>query len=333
MEKIKVNGEQTVKIGQALKDFRIKEEYKNREFLTFQSVHEKKIVGYLFCAAICHQTYSLVNKSKNLVGWNYLEHVFSNLAKEDSNLLSIEYVSGREERELISEFGKLFPEVDGSERCTLDKLPERIALVKNIAEVVNSRFNGEISRLKEELEKGFSRGGNEVYEIMRGFKAFQDPLGKKSTLFLKLIYQSGLVDVQGYNEFKPLMDYHMQRLLLRSGCVEVLDMNIEEKLKKRQQIDSDEEIREKCIQAIEIISEVSGIGILDIDDIFWALGRSCCNNKVLCRDRECSKSPCTLISVIDLDEHERCLLEQVCVGKVKEDYQKFWEPNVRTNYY
>ncbi len=52
-----------------------------------------------------------------------------------------------------------------------------------------------------------------------------------------------------------------------------------------------------------------------------------------CRDRQFSKNPCTLHSIISLEKYEHCLFEGICVGSLNENYQKFWEPQVLTYYY
>ena len=76
MEKVIINIKQIERLTEKLEDIRIKDSYRNREFITFNAKRNKKIIAYFFCSAICHQTYSLVNRDKNLIGWNYLEYVF-----------------------------------------------------------------------------------------------------------------------------------------------------------------------------------------------------------------------------------------------------------------
>ena len=333
MEQVRINSKQIEGINERLKNIKIKDSYRNRDFITFDSKREKKIIAYLFSAAICHQTQNLINSDKNLIGWNYLEYVFSNLAKSDSKLLDIEYINNKTVDELIMEFQKLFPESNNNSKCTLDNLSERIGLLKNIGDILQEKYNSQIEELINKSEMKLFNNGSGLYELLNDFQAFQDPLKKKSTLFIKLLFQSGIVCILDCENFEPLMDYHMQRLLLRTSCIDVLDNKLEKMLKNKVLLDSDLEIREKCVSAIRLISKLSGISILDLDDIFWAIGRSCCNNKILCRDNQCSKSPCTLTLVLHLEKHEHCLFEDVCLGSLNVDYQEFWEPKVKTCYY
>jgi len=333
MEQVRINTKQIQGITESLKNIKIKDSYRNREFITFNSKREKKIIAYLFCAAICHQTQSLLNSDKNLIGWNYLEYVFSNLAKSDSKLLDIEYINSKTRDELIAPFERLFPENDENPQCTLDKLPERIGLLKDIAQVLQEKYESQIEKLINKSEMRLFNNGKGLYELLNDFQAFQDPLKKKSTLFIKLLFQSGIIYILDSEKFEPLMDYHMQRLLLRTSCIDVLDNELEKMLKNKVFLQSDLEIREKCVEAIRLISKYSGISVLDLDDVFWAIGRSCCNNKIICRDRQCSKNPCTLTSILFLENHDHCLFEKICLGSLNGSYQEFWEPKVSTYYY
>jgi len=333
MEQVSINIKQIQGITERLKNINIKDSYRKREFITFDSKREKKIIAYLFCAAICHQTQNLLNSDKNLMGWNYLEYVFLNLAKSDSKLLDIEYVNSKTEDQLTIEFQKLFPESDENPQCTLDKLSERIGLLKNIGQVLQEKYESQIEKLINKSEMRLFNNGKGLYDLLSDFKAFEDPLKKKSTLFIKLLFQSGITCVLDNERFEPLMDYHMQRLLLRTSCIDVLDNKLEKMLKNKMFLDSDLEIREKCVDAIRLISKLSGISVLDLDDVFWAIGRSCCNNKIICKDRQCSKNPCTLNSILYLEKHEHCLFEEICLGSLNTSYQEFWEPKVKTYYY
>jgi len=333
MQRVSINIKQIEHISKTLKDIRIRDSHKNREFVTFNAKGDKKIIAYLFCSAICHQTHSLINIDKNLIGWNYLEYVFMNLAKSDSKLLDFEYINKTSEDELSIEFQQLFPESNESTLCTLDKLTERVRLIKNIGQVLQNKYKSRIENLINNSEMKLFDYGKGLYELLNDFEAFKDPLRKKSTLFIKLLFQSGIIRILDSERFEPLMDYHMQRLLLRTSCIDILDNELEQKLKNKTLLDSDIEVREKCIEAIKIISKLSGFSVLDLDDIFWGIGRSCCNNKIICRDRQCSKNPCTLNSIIHLEKHEECLFEGICVGSLNIRYQSFWEPQVNTCFY
>jgi hypothetical protein len=129
------------------------------------------------------------------------------------------------------------------------------------------------------------------------------------------------------------MDYHMQRALLRIGCVEVLDRDLREKLINKTPLDSDEDIRKASVGAMRLMSRLSGHSILEMNDFFWTLGRSCCKEKTLCKDGICNKDPCTFKLAVEIDSHDNCVFDGVCKGSRDESYRKLWQPMFDTHYY
>ena len=120
---------------------------------------------------------------------------------------------------------------------------------------------------------------------------------------------------------------------MRTGCVEIVDNELEHMLKTRETMESDEEIRSRCIEAVNIVSDVSGYPAAQMNDFFYPLGRSCCMEKMLCVDGECNKDPCTFHKVVHLPSHEECVFERTCKGSGVAEYRKFWQPVVETHYY
>jgi hypothetical protein len=117
------------------------------------------------------------------------------------------------------------------------------------------------------------------------------------------------------------------------GCVEVADKQLEMDLKTRRSLPEDSSVREACIEAIRLIADISGHPVTVMNDFFWPLGRSCCNETLLCRDHQCEKSPCSFILTADLREHAHCIFEGSCKAASDNDYSKYWQPVVKTHYY
>ncbi|MBD3155619.1 MAG: hypothetical protein GF368_03100 [Candidatus Aenigmarchaeota archaeon] len=120
---------------------------------------------------------------------------------------------------------------------------------------------------------------------------------------------------------------------MRIGCVEILDEELKRKLINKEPMKSDEEIRNASVEALKLISKLSGHPILMMNDFFWTLGRSCCKEKILCVDRECNKKPCTFNLAVKLDSYDECVFEGVCKGNLNENYRNLWQPIVNTHYY
>jgi len=124
----------------------------------------------------------------------------------------------------------------------------------------------------------------------------------------------------------------MQRILLRFGCL-ILNDRLKIELSQKTLMNSDTEVREACIEAMRIIAEVSGHSIFVLNDFFWPLGRSCCNETTLCTDSACMKSPCTFFEMVKLTDHTHCVFEKICKGSKEKSFRNLWEPNVSTHYY
>jgi hypothetical protein len=132
--------------------------------------------------------------------------------------------------------------------------------------------------------------------------------------------------------FIPIMDYHMQRVLLRTGCVEVTGQEREDLILRNPTV-QEPEIRSACIESMKIIARMSGHPIWVMNDFFWPLGRSCCHEKPLCVHKKCEKEPCSLYLIAALTNHQQCLLEPVCKGKSDPEYRSLWQPVIQTHFY
>jgi hypothetical protein len=186
-----------------------------------------------------------------------------------------------------------------------------------------------------EKSKGYLVKSNHgLYKLLEEFKAYNDPLKKKSGVLLKFLIQSEILKINDSENFIPIVDYHMLRVLLRMGCIEVKDDNLRKKLYCFDKIKSDKEFRKAAQKTFRKITKLSEKEIFELDPIFWSLGRSCCQLKTtLCFDRKCDKNPCTFYTYMDLNNHDRCFFENVCKGSVNEGYRNLKEPNVETHFY
>ena len=332
-EKIKLNIAQCEKVGEIVKTLKFHPAFRQRKLLTVQANKETKLRVYLYSAAICHQLYGLVNKKKNLVRWDYLEDVFLNLAEENSELLNPDYLASLSITELKEKIKPFFSEDNNLDSCTLDRLNERCRFLIEIGKILKESYNSKVANLVE-LSDGFlikdKRG---IYETLNEFEAYSDLLKKKATLFVKFMVEAGLFKIKDPENFIPLVDYHRQRVLLRMGCVEVIDQELKRKLLNREKIESDQEIRDACIKAIKVILKTTGHGIIEVGNVFWAMGRSCCKEKTLCYDKKCNINPCTFDLTFDLSSHKKCFFEKVCKGSNNEEYRKYWQPMVDTSFY
>ena len=330
---VKINNAQIDKIGSVISELKVNPTFYKRKFLTYRTDKDILLGMYFFSVAICHQTHTLHNKELNLWGWDYLEYGFLEMAKNNSPLLSPKYLETTESSLLKNQLAKYFAEDFIAGNTTLDRLDERVELMKDAAKIINKKYNGSLTNLFEKQNYYLIKQNQGLYEMLESFKAFSDPKRKKSTFLIKLLKEADLVKVIDTENYIPIMDYHMQRVLLRSACVEIADEELKDKLKNRVELSSDEPIRSACIDALKQIALKSKKDITKMNDFFWSMGRSCCNETTLCRDKKCLKQPCTFQTIVDLDSHAECVFAEYCPGSSDDNYRNLWEPIVKTHYY
>ena len=329
---VTVNQKQSEAIGKIVKKYQLRASYYQKEILTFQASKEIKARAYLYSSAICHQTHSLINEKLNLKGWDYLSYIFVELAKKNDSLLDSQILASFKKQEVADKLKTIFSD-ENSKNCTLDRLLERADFLIQTGTFLNEKFNGKISNLIKESDGFLLNQGNGLYESLEKILPFSDKLRKKSTVFVKLLEESGIVKIKDPESFIPMMDYHQQRVILRTGCVEIIDPKLKRKLINQEEIKSDKIIREACIEASKIISKISGFTTANLDNFFWSLGRSCCRKNILCSSGECDKEPCTFEAFFDMPSHNKCVFEKICKGNQYKQYRNLWQPIVKTHYY
>jgi hypothetical protein len=195
------------------------------------------------------------------------------------------------------------------------------------------KFNGNFLEVIRIANNCVIHDDEGFYALLSSFKAYTDPLFKKSSFLLKLLGDAGLIELIDPENLVPVMDYHMQRVLLRTACVKIHSSQLEYALKHRLETEHEQEIRANCIEAMKLIAKESGKDILRMNDVFYMLGRSCCLEKPLCIHGECDKTPCSITRSLQLTAHKTCVLAHACEATFDPSYLKFWQPIAFTHYY
>lgn len=333
MDVIKVNVLQSEKIGHLVGNLTVRKEFFNRPFLKNDFPMEQKLSLIFNAVAICHQTRNLHSPKLNLFGWDYMEDAFVKLALAESPLLNPNLVVQMNSETLQNALLCAFSDTGLASASTLDTIEERARLYKGINQLIVEKFEGSFVNLLNRTNHKLINNGQGLYELLSENEAFADSQRKKSSFLFKLLYDAGLYHVEDEAEFVPIVDYHMQRVLLRLGCVDVLDKDLDFSLRNKLPLESDLPVRQACSDAFLIIAKTSGMKIWAMNDVFWPLGRSCCNETTLCSDHKCIKEPCTFNLMINLENHEQCVFSEVCTAYQQGNPKGYYEPMVRTHYY
>jgi hypothetical protein len=328
-----VNRDLCEETGLLIKGMSLRKAFYQRPFLTVTTLLENRLRAFFYSAAICHQTYTLKNEELGLYGWDYLEFVFTRLMKEQDEFLVPGAMLPANIKKISYKLASLFAPDNLPKLTTLDRLEERVLFLINLDAFIDIHYDSQLVNLMKAANGKLLNNGDGFYEILPSTFAFSDPMKKKISFLLKLLEEAGMVEILDKENFVPIMDYHMQRVLMRMGCVKIINPELHTKLTNHNFLESDEEIRSACIEAFKIISTVSAHPITKLNDFFWSLGRSCCNAKPLCKSHHCEKDPCTFYQIVDLSEHSACAFLSSCKGYTDDNYRSLWQPVVETHYY
>lgn len=165
----------------------------------------------------------------------------------------------------------------------------RVYLLRDIGDKLLSLFNGRVEVL---VDKSSNRLKNTVgkpglIELLKVFRAYEDPVEKKAYLLAKFLEARGVLKIRdSYNKEVPV-DNHLTRIALRTGIVEVKGL-LFKKIKEGREASWTEDImiRLTVREAFKKVALESGIDLFVFDDFLWLLGRKTCY-----RDKEplCSK--------------------------------------------
>ena len=287
-----------------------------------------------YLVAFCQHTKSLQGTIAGewRRGWDYLERACRRAMACHPDYFSAENMSritGQELHRILSD------DFDPA-HSTLDRVEERVTQLRDCGQRLAAQYDGDVMNLYRQAG-GYLHGRRGILELMSEFKAYSDPIQKKSFLFLMFVSQAGIWEIKDLENLKVAVDYHIMRIALRSGMVRVGGA-LERALKERQEVDAamDTQVRGAVQRVCDLLVRHSGHSVFEVDNILWMMGRNCCfyEHEPICGGNACFKQDqCTFIRSIIYDCPGKCLFDGVCLGSLDEEYRKFWETNLYTEYY
>jgi hypothetical protein len=159
-------------------------------------------------------------------------------------------------------------------------------------------------------------GAKSLILEMPGYNA--DPLAKKCNALLHEINRRKLVTFSDADMIDPAVDYHIMRLYLRTGRVEIRDMALSQRLlqRKRVRIERITEIRHAVAEAMRYTAWINRMSVSRLNDLEWLFARKACRRDGVW----CSGA----IS---------CPLETVCPSANLNPYRMITEPESRHGHY
>ena len=163
---------------------------------------------------------------------------------------------------------------------TVRSAEERAFLLRDCAEKLLERYNGDVMRLFKKAEFTLSSEKG-ILSRLKEFKAYEDPMMKKSFLLLKILKRQGLRVKDPYNLGFPV-DSVLIRLALSSRIVEP-DEDLMRKIDSGERLTERETaiLREMTGKALIMLSAEVGMEPDVLDDILWTYGREIDSEKIV----------------------------------------------------
>ena len=334
MQPIAVNYDQCQALGKRLAKVSVRPD----EFVVQPTNREEKRREanlWFYLIAICQSTRTLQGTldGKWYRGWDYMLQAARRMTAHDPDYFSAQNMS------LVTPDGvrSIFSDDFLPEHSTIDRVDERVAQLHDCAQILLRSYEGDVCVLHQQAG-GRLQGENGILKRFSVFIAYSDPVQKKSFLFLMFAAKSGVWELTDLDSLKVAIDYHIMRIALRSGMVQVLDPELAETLRTRREVnaETDNQIRETIREACDLLIEHSGHTVFDVDNILWMMGRNCCfyDHAPICGDNPCTKmDKCSFVRGIEYACPGHCLFDGVCFGSYAPAYQAYWETTLYTEYY
>jgi hypothetical protein len=273
---------------------------------------------FLVLVAICHRTSSPNQKpligSVNGVtrrGWDYLFERFYEAVRTDLTLLTpprwVRF-SAKDIKRIFDDpiYGERLVDAEGRASLIRDLGVKMMRCGWTSAEEIFKHCNGRIAT-----------GHPNLLEVLSRFRAYSDPVRKKSLYFLSVMRNNARWRYRDDESLGPPVDYHEVRGHLRLGTVQVNDWSLLQKIREGQPVTPNEDIvlRRAVYDAIVTISERSGIrNPSQLHYLFWNVFRSVCLRKgpqCFHLDRTCDL-PQRYRHLGKYRNYERCPFAGVC---------------------
>jgi hypothetical protein len=222
-------------------------------------------------------------------GSDFIWAAYARAARQDPSALSPERLAA--EPDLLMQICQ-----DDQGGCPLPEPAEAIQLQRAFGRAMLEQWPGGYAALLEDCNRHVRPVARLIAHLSRLPGYMEDPLLKKAHLLAIILSNrpERFLRPADQASIPPVVDYHLMRACLRTGCVELLDPELERRLRARAWVDAPEEqaIRQASYAAISALVAESGQDVAAVDGFFFALGRRLCLEVEAPRCGECPLSAC-----------------------------------------
>ena len=258
-----------------------RDDFTNPEYYPPKNAGYEDVLRYfIFMVAIDHRTsrgkpYEAYVDSRLYHGADLLYRLGSRKFTEDPSFFSPERmaeISSDEVREWLS--------VESVGEVSVWDPEVRAELLRDLGRGLIKWFDGSVSKLISKSGGYLKKHTGGLTYLMKRFKAYSDPVEKKTYLFVKFVERRGLVRlVDEWNKEVPV-DNHLTRIALRLGLV-VPEERLLKKIEEREAFTWSEDVmlRLAVRSAYKILSRTAYLDPFVLDDFLWYFGRKVCTRE------------------------------------------------------
>jgi hypothetical protein len=209
----------------------------------------------------------------------------------------------------------------------------RAAILRNVGRTIIDNF-GSAMKIYQQSERrihghhGFLR----QLDFFETYKA--DPLRKKAHVLIQELVRERIVRFEDEHLIDPAIDYHIQRLYLRTDRVVCRDRSIEQDLQSyrpRQRPRLVNLLRSEVSEALKLTAFYANLPIPDVNYVEWQIGRSVCTKvRPFCTRVH---GPTELDPDIARLFSGLCPFVAFCPGVENEGFRRLKQPNFQTSFY
>ncbi|MEM0340197.1 MAG: hypothetical protein QXN05_01455 [Acidilobaceae archaeon] len=170
----------------------------------------------------------------------------------------------------------------------------RAELLKDLGVKLLKLYDGDPILLLTESRGFLKNRGSGLIEILKVFKAYNDPVEKKAYLLAKFIERREVMSFLDPQNKEVPVDNHLVRIALRLGLVDV-DSTFLEKIAYGIEVSEDEDVLLRFATRTAYKKLISKVGVdpFVLDDFLWNFGRKVCRRESpVCKSGEgCPLAP------------------------------------------
>ena len=327
---IEVDERRCLALGRALADAPHASRF-DEEICPSSSLKDEDFLrALLWATAICHATKGAFrgkSAGREIKGWDYLLRAIMDAAETDPSSISPEAMNHIGPADLVRLLSR--PRFDGT--VNLGDSARRAEILRDLAGWLIQDFGGAaLSVFRRANFRLAAEGG--LYAELRSAPGFQDPYHKKTSVLVGTAHYSHRFAFSDIENFVPMTDYHVMRVLCRTGCVVVSDTSLVRRLKLQLPVEPGEEecIRRSAIEACRLAASGGPVSTVELNMLLWAHARSLCRYQPVCESKMPEHDSFRIMTGAD---DRACSFASWCRGRFNAEFRRIWEPLTPTENY